>query len=361
MQTIQYQLTAQELAGVFLRHRAPGHFLFWWRVGSAGLGLGTIVGCRWASSPVFAAVLASLGGVLLLLAGGLLLAAPWRRRRAYDREVRRHPVFTEPKELSFGREGLAFASQHSSGKTAWAAFSHLAREDGLICLYETGLTLPSVIIPERAFDEATKQEFQRCSETALASPPSAPFFQEADLARLIRCEPVGGPLPFDPADDGSILRFYEPLVLAIEREHGLRSRGEWNHFGSGYASFIEVWFYPADGRTRLRAFNVGDERHAGLVVLLSRLSCYFALAEGEKSWSTNGGSGSLPNFEGVDSITHPKLLPFVAPVTSTLTAAGLRRLSRGELAAFLPAEVSVPTILSDPPFRQFDALFYWED
>ena len=98
-----------------------------------------------------------------------------------------------------------------------------------------------------------------------------------------------------------------------------------------------------------------------LVVLLSRLSRYFVLGQDEKSWSANGGSGCLPNFSTVDDLTHPALRPHVAPVTALLTAAGLQRLSRGDLAALLPVDVMVPTILTDQPFRQFDALFYWED
>ena len=187
-----------------------------------------------------------------------------------------------------------------------------------------------------------------------------PFFTEAEIGRLIQGKPIRGPLPFDPANDDAIRRFYEGSVRQIEREQGLRSRVEWNHYGSGYASFIEAWFYPADDRARLPG---REEGHAGLVVLLSRLSRCFVLGQDEKRWSTDGGSGSagLPNFSTVDDITHPAILPLVVPVTSLLTAAGLQRLHRQELAAPLPETLQVPTILTDLPFRQFDALFYWED
>ena len=193
-------------------------------------------------------------------------------------------------------------------------------------------------------------------------PPAEPFFSETEVARLIQGQPVGEPLPFDPADEGSIRRFYEGLAQRIEREQGLCARVEWNHYGSGYASFIEGWFYPVDGRARLRPFQAGDERHMGLVVLWSRLSRFFVLGQDEKSWSADGsGSGCLPNFSTVDDLTHPELLPHVAPVTALLTAAGLQRLSRRELAALLPETCLVSTILTDQPFRHFDALFHWED
>ncbi len=36
-------------------------------------------------------------------------------------------------------------------------------------------------------------------------------------------------------------------------------------------------------------------------------------------------------------------------------------LHRQDLAVALPEALQVPTILTDLPFRQFDALFHWED
>ena len=107
--------------------------------------------------------------------------------------------------------------------------------------------------------------------------------------------------------------------------------------------------------------RAGGERHVGLVVLLSRLSRFFVLGQDERAWSADGGSGGLPNFDAVDDITQPAILSLVRPVTALLTAGGLQRLARPKLAAFLPAAMQVPTILTDGPFRQFDALFYWED
>ncbi len=190
-------------------------------------------------------------------------------------------------------------------------------------------------------------------------PPAEPFFNTAEVERLIKGRPIREPLPFDPTNDEAIRQYYEGLVQRIEREQNLRSRVEWNHYGSGYASFIEAWFYPADDSARLTG---REEHHVGLVVLLSRLSRHFVLGQDEKRWSADGsGSGGLPNFSTVDDITYPAILPLVAPLTALLTAAGLQRLRRHDLAAPLPGTPQVPTILTDLPFRQFDALFHWED
>ena len=170
--TIRYQLTVPEMTGVFLQHRPPRRFLIWWRGVSALMGLAVVVISRIVVDPDEAAFFLLAGTLLFLLAVALLLLAPWRRRRAYTREVRRFPVFTEPKELSFDERGLVFASAHSRARIAWTAFSRLAQDGALVSLYEPGSPLPSVIVPDRAFDEATRQAFRRCSAGVPAGPPS---------------------------------------------------------------------------------------------------------------------------------------------------------------------------------------------
>jgi hypothetical protein len=73
---------------------------------------------------------------------------------------------------------------------------------------------------------------------------------------------------------------------AVRTTTGTQSRIMAEHYGSGYASFVDAWFFKttSDFNVKLqrpwdRLFRFG-ERHTGLVVLLSRLSPYFVLMEG---------------------------------------------------------------------------------
>ena len=151
-------------------------------------------------------------------------------------------------------------------------------------------------------------------------------------------------------------------MARVEEANGLRSRVEWGHYGSGYASFVEAWFYPADGGARLRA-EAGEEHHAGLLVLFSRLSRYFVLGQDEKRWAHDGSSssGGMPCFAIVDDIRHPALWLRVDPVVALLKTAGLERLFQVDLIAPLPEATRVPTVLAAGALREFDALFHWED
>jgi hypothetical protein len=184
------------------------------------------------------------------------------------------------------------------------------------------------------------------------------MFTEDEIARLLRGLPIEDDLPFDAASDLTIRAYYEPLVRTAEQASGSLARVEWDHYGSGYASFVDAWFYPMDGAARVEGRG---EHHAGVWVLLSRTSRYFVLGQGEKAWNAKGSSSYMPRFADVDAITHPALIRLAPMLTDHFTAAGLKRLRSVDLAAPLAEHHAVPGNLGDPPFHEFDALFHWED
>ena len=69
----------------------------------------------------------------------------------------------------------------------------------------------------------------------------------------------------------------------------------------------------------------------------------------------------MPSYQFVDQLKHPKVRTLEEGVCNTLAGRGLTRLHADDLSAILPHDTDIPTNLSDPPWRHFDALFYWED
>lgn len=184
------------------------------------------------------------------------------------------------------------------------------------------------------------------------------MFDDEQLAVLIKGQPIEQALPFDTADESSVRRFYEPLVRNIELVERLKSRVEWNHYGSGYASFIDAWFYPSDDSSRV---SPQEQRYLGIFVLLSRLSRFFVIGQGEKSWSTKGGASYMPDFDLMDAVKHRDLVGHAETITRILVDAGLVRLKKEQLEQPLAQKFGTPSILSSPPHRHFDALFHWND
>lgn len=155
--------------------------------------------------------------------------------------------------------------------------------------------------------------------------------------------------------------FYRRLCDSVAAATDTRSRIEWDHYGSGYASYVDAWFYrPTPGFDVDEPLGNGEE-HKGLVVLLSRLSHYFVFMEGSKYWDKEGGSGYMPDFSMLDQLPTPAVAELAAHIQPLLQEAGLVRASRQDLETLLPQGTAVPTILGEEPYRHYDALFHWED
>lgn len=147
------------------------------------------------------------------------------------------------------------------------------------------------------------------------------------------------------------------IVAELRRSLAILERTEYGHYGSGYASFIDCWLYRETPE-----FRAGEDGHWGLVILFSRLSNFYVFGEGEKSGRPGGGGSSyLPGFPFVDDTRQPAVRSLVERVESILKSRGLVRLRQADLSPTLPPRFSPPTILSEAPWRLFDALFYWED
>lgn len=167
--------------------------------------------------------------------------------------------------------------------------------------------------------------------------------------------------PWSTSDDKLVEGNLKAACAAVIRATGAKSRVEWGHYGSGYASFVDAWFYKATPEFNVeRPIHQGEE-HTGLIVLLSRLSPYFVFMEGEKRWHTEGSSSYLPEFGMLDRLKTAGVVQLAPKVQSVLESHGLFRVMKEQLEESLMPGLRVPTVMADRGFTQFDALFYWED
>ena len=165
--------------------------------------------------------------------------------------------------------------------------------------------------------------------------------------------------PWSPRKDDGVEQELHRVVRAVAAELKVEFRAEFGHYGSGYASFVDAWFFRREPSFRR---SVSADHFTGLVVLLSRLAPVYCFLEGEKTWASNGSSSSyLPEFEGVDALGTDAVVTLSRQVEEWLEAHGYIRLRKAALDRLLPEGVAVRTILTDGPYREFDALFHWED
>lgn len=181
-----------------------------------------------------------------------------------------------------------------------------------------------------------------------------------DLAAAILLEhPSAARPPWTPRDEPAIESELRGAVSSLLSALDLQCRAVFDHYGSGYASFVDAWFFRDDP-----SFGHRDgprHEYTGLAVLLCRLAPVFCLMEGSKSWDGKSRSSYLPAFECVDDLRTEAVRALAPQIERELVSRGYVRLRREALEELLPGELRIPTILSDGPFRKFDALFHWED
>ena len=180
------------------------------------------------------------------------------------------------------------------------------------------------------------------------------------VSLLLEGKAIVADWPWGEGNERAVDDFFRRLLAEAERVGRLRVEAEFRHYGSGYASYVDVFAYPADDSTRIE--SAVDHHYKGLVVLLSRLSPYYCMGYGEKGWKADrSGFSYLPSFNMLRDLDDPRLDGAVQAFRDVLSSNGMRELTKADMAGLLPADVRVPTILADPPFRVFDAIFHWED
>lgn len=188
-----------------------------------------------------------------------------------------------------------------------------------------------------------------------------PLLSLPQIEALLSQRSISDLYPWNTENEEAVSGFYKMVCADICRATGVLSRNEWDHYGSGYASYIDAWFYKTSPEFNVEKPLCYGNEHKGLVVLLSRLSPFFVFMEAEKSWHTQGGSGYLPESEMIDRLPTKAIAALADQVQPILESYGLIRAPREALTQPLPPTLRVPTVLTDRAFLLFDALFYWED
>lgn len=190
--------------------------------------------------------------------------------------------------------------------------------------------------------------------------------------KLISTLPIEQNPPWCSLDDRTIKKNLRDLVQSIITDIRIDSHLAFDDYGSGYASFGEAWFFRKDASfarnthanplKRLfgrRRFQV--KHYTGLVVLFCKMAPVYCLFEGEKGWGNEVSSSYLPTFENIDVITSDAVRKLSFQIETYLKDKGYFRLDKKALSSPVPEEIAINTNLSNPPYRNFDLLFHWED
>ncbi|MFF4194112.1 hypothetical protein [Nonomuraea sp. NPDC001831] len=152
------------------------------------------------------------------------------------------------------------------------------------------------------------------------------------------------------------------IVADLDRMPALSVHdAEFRHYGSGYASFVDVFITKRDGS--MRQSENGWTNVEGLPLVLSRLAPLAALFKPDIQASGPSGAGSrgMPELSLVTDTALPSWEEEYRQIHQVLDRHDIALLDSQVLSLPLEAELRPETVLGRPPYRVFDAWFHWMD
>lgn len=196
------------------------------------------------------------------------------------------------------------------------------------------------------------------------------MFSDEQLQAMIDGKIVGEKFPYDTNDEREIEAHIRRLYHRINRIPNVVCEAEWNHFGSGYASFVELFCYQKEDLVVL------DEKHGhreikmnGLIVDISRLASVAIMGDDERYKTihieTNeyrgGAYGSLLGGAKLIGVSE-RFQTFGEQLKQVLEEFDFEVVKPEEMNQLLSFKTKIPTIYRESrDYTVADAIFYWED
>ena len=196
------------------------------------------------------------------------------------------------------------------------------------------------------------------------------MFSNEELQRLIEGETVGNKFPYDTNSKQEIEAYIRQLFHRINRIPNLICEAEWNHFGSGYASFVEFFCYQEGDVTVVEEkYGRREIKTYGIIIDICRLAPVAIMGEDERYKTirieTNevvgGAYGSLLGSPELLDLSD-KFQTVAEKLKQVLKEFDYEILETEKMNQPLSFQTKIPTIYREPrDYLVVDAIFYWED
>lgn len=196
------------------------------------------------------------------------------------------------------------------------------------------------------------------------------IFTDEQLKELINGNPIGIIFPYDTKNEVEIEAHIRRLYYRIKRIPNIICEAEWDHFGSGYASFVEFFCYEMEHVKRVTTpYGIEEVEIEGVLVNISRLAPVAIFGDDERSKTIRietgeeigGCGGSIMGGYQLENVKD-RFQPMIRHLTNALAEFNYDVLPIELLNQTLPFKAKIPTIYSEPrEYSIADAIFYWED
>ena len=193
------------------------------------------------------------------------------------------------------------------------------------------------------------------------------MFSNNQLQAMIRGERIGDVFPYADGSERDLNNYLKQIAAELERMK-ISCENEPQHFGSGYASYIQWLCYDKEHVVVKEEHSIRREEIDGLVVLISSLAPVILIGPGHKNCNikvednqfVSGSSTML--FDPVQLEIPPKFEGLRNQIERLFMKYHYTVLRKEDVEALLPFEATIPTIARQKgKYLVWDAIFYWTD
>jgi hypothetical protein len=195
-------------------------------------------------------------------------------------------------------------------------------------------------------------------------------FSEEFLRKLCEQKVCGDFEPFKSNNQDLTEGYIRKKVETLEGIKTLNVKADFDHFGSGYASFVEIRISKADKSDTETVYDEDGviEHTNGLVICVCRLSPYWYY--GGIYWGIKyvdgkikASASSMPYIGSINNLKLDLWKDEVKTIEAIFERFNYTLLTFEQLDKELWFDVFIPTLLpsEDDPLKVFDCFFYWED
>jgi hypothetical protein len=194
-------------------------------------------------------------------------------------------------------------------------------------------------------------------------------FTESYLRRIINLEVAGDFAPYNSGDRKNTDEYIQKIIVRLQSIPEFIITTEAESYGSGFASFTHISISKKDKSDTIihkQAEEIVREETKGLLLYICRLAPYAVFATSEWSYSFEHGRASGGTYQTmltkkIDQLPEGGWIGLIEKIRTCLNEFKITILTKEELARQLPFQASIPTMLSDAPYKLFDCFFYWEE
>lgn len=196
------------------------------------------------------------------------------------------------------------------------------------------------------------------------------MFSIEQLQDLIEGKIIGNEFPYDTNNEQEIEAHIRRLFHRINRIPNVVCEAEWNHFGSGYASFVELFCYQKEDVIVVEEkYGRREIKTEGIIIDICRLAPVAIMGEDERyktihietNEEIGGAYGSLLGGSNLLYLSE-KFQTIAKKLEQALKEFGYELLEAKKVNQPLPFHTKIPTIYREPNgYLIIDAIFYWED